>query len=332
MGRRVNRWGNLRKRQGNAHFLALVAAEVAAQVATWRAEAPAQWKPRQRELDVERLRLALHRAKSLKVDPYLVAFVIMGAEWLFRARPLGLDDIHGCLDQIEAKLRSRGLGDTLPWQASLVVGGIYPGVVKGLRRARYMVSLGEWAFPVRGWRDLVAGQEHERKNKSLRHPWGPGKPGKVPALSPIIAGLLVDSFAERAQPPGGGGRALAIDVSSILRGGKIQSGDFGVLLRAASGPAPAAVTGVPDAAPAELRSWLMLRWESAYRNCFERKRTWSTFFVEAAHNPLAVFGPLANPAVVAQLYDIAWWHDLSPRRTRSKAPAPERRPASKKAR
>ena len=328
MGSRVNRWGNLRKRHGNAHFLALVAREVAFQVAKWRAEAPEQWKAGARGLDVERLIRALDRAESLKIDPYLVPFVIMGAEWLFRVRPLTLADIHGSLDQLEGKLRGAGLGDTMPWQAALLVGGIYPGVVAGLRRRHYLVSLGQWAFPVRGWRDLVAGQEQGKKKQTVPARQA-GKAGVAPALSPIITGLLVDAFAERAPTRDAGGRALAMEVASILRGRKIQSGDFGVLLRVASGPAPVGVIGVASASPGDLRTWLTLRWERAYRTYFEeRGRDWPTFLVEVAHNPLAVFQPLADVFAVAQLYDVAWWYELSPRRKAANPAGPQ--PSSRK--
>src|SRR5262249_6527819 len=151
-----------------------------------------------RQLDAERLRLALHRADHLQVDPYLLAYVILGAEWLFRARPLTEDEIAASLDQLESRLRRMGIGDSMPWEASLLVGGIYPGVVSGLRGARYLISLGRWAFPVRGWRDLVEGQERGRKRKTVPAAVKPKKPGRIPALSPIVVGILVDALAERA--------------------------------------------------------------------------------------------------------------------------------------
>jgi hypothetical protein len=258
-----------------------------------------------------------------------LAYVIMGAEWLFRARPLTQRDVEGALDRLEAKLRRMGLGDAMPWEASLLVGGMYDGARRGLRGVRYLVSLGQWAFPLQGWRDLVAGQERGRKNKTLAHSWKPGKPGKIPALSPIVAGILTDAFAERAQPPGGGSRALALEIASILQGKKIQPGDFGVWIRAASGPVPLAATGVPDVSPADLRTWLALRWESAYQSWFAQpQRYWSSLMVEAADNPLALFGPLGHADVVAQLYGVAWWHSPSPRRRTARSVG--RRPPSGK--
>ena len=73
------------------------------------------------------------------------------------------------------------------------------------------------------------------------------------------------------------------------------------------------------------------RWESAYKACFHaRGHLWSRFVVDIAHNPLGVFLSLADPAVVSHLYEIAWWHDLSPRRKMARAP--QRRAPSKKAR
>lgn len=315
MGRRVNRWGIVEKWQGKAPFLSRVAPAVAFQVEKWRNEVPEQWGTERRGLDAERLRLALHRADYLKVDPYLVAYVIMGAEWLFRTRPLTQQDIEDSLDQIEAKLRTMGIGGSMPWHSSLLVGGIYRDVVAGLRGAPHLVSLGRWAFPIKGWRDLVAGQERGRKLKTLTDVSKGTKPGRAGALSPIIAGLLVDSFAERAGQAGVGARALAIEVASILRGSEIEPSDFARWVHAALSPAPEANTGVLGTPPADLRNWLLLRWNSAYEMCFKNpRRYWSTFLIEAATNPVAVFLALADPDVVTQLYGIAWWRTRSPRR------------------
>jgi hypothetical protein len=331
MAGRTNRLGNPPKWHGKAHFLDSVASEVAFHVAKWRAEAPEQWGERPRELDVERLRRVLHDADHMKLDPYLVAFLIMGTEWLFRVRPLKQEDAERSLDELELRLQRTALSDSQPWQASLIVGGIYPVVSRGLRAARYVVSLGTWAFPIHGWRDVVAGHERDRARKAIGDKRDSQKPGKVPVLSPIIAALIVDSLGAEVTPPRTGSRALALEVASMLRGRKIQAGEFGVWWRAAAGQAPKTACGVAGVSPSTLRDWLALRWKSAYQIRFEevgrvahQKRYWSTFLIEATHNPRSVFAALADAKVVTELYAIPWYHDLSPRRSKAHRPRSKR--------
>src|SRR5207244_2273870 len=139
--------------------------------------------------------------------------------------------VEDTLDCIEAKLQAIGIGGSMRWQSSLLVGGIYRGVLAGLHGAPYLVSLGRWAFPIKGWRDLVAGQERGRKRKTLPRAVKRRKSGEAGALSPIIVGILVDGFAEQAGQAGTGARALAIEVASILRGATTQPSDFGRWLR-----------------------------------------------------------------------------------------------------
>ena len=294
----------------------VVAPEVAAYVRTWREECPELWTRDKRQIDATALREALGQADRLHLDPYLVAYAVMGAEWLFRARPLMLRDLEADLDELEERLCRSAIADARPHLASLLVGSIARALAGGLKGTRYYVALGEWATPIAGWRHLVAVQERDQKKKTVAAPREPAKSGQIPALSPVIAGLVVEGLAERVCGAGRGGTALALKVASILRGRRIQSGEFGIWRRGALGPAPDLPTGVAgDPAPADLREWLLRRWKSAYEMCFdERKRTWSAFLVEAAHNPYSVFGPLANPEALTHLYAIPWSQDLSPKR------------------
>jgi hypothetical protein len=334
---RVRRLGIREKSGVNAHFLDL---EVARCVRRWRQESPEQWKPGKWDLDGDALREVLHQAESMGIDPCLVAHVVMGVEWLFRERPMTPKEVEAVLDEIEERFRRSGFADSKPWLASLVVGAIAPDVLEGLKRTRYLISLRQWATPKFGWRNLALGQGGGAKQARLGDP---SKPGKTTTLSPIIASLVVEGIAERLVPPRGGSRSLALGLASLLKGSKVQAGDYGVWRRATAIAPPVASSGMselpassPEATgswdsdgdpnhewlvrtfsfpPSDLRDWLVQRWVSSFLIAFiEKKRGWRAYLHEAAHNPLVLFLPVANLEVVSSLYSLSWYHDVSPRR------------------
>ncbi len=281
----------------------------------WREENPEQWRPDRREIDAAELYAALDGAERISLDPYLLVYVVMGAEWLFRARPLTRRDVEASLDQFEFRLRRMAIADFEPWRASLLVGASARAAFEGLKRARYLVSLGLWAAPMGGWRDFLPPQK-AAKSRPTGEPLDSPKAGKIPTLSPIVAGIIVEGLAERAGRLGKGGKALALRIASLLRGRAIQRGEYGVWRRAVSIPAAGPPVGAPDATqPPTLREWLIRRWASAYENAFVAcKRDWAGYLVEAAYNPHALFGPVADPDVVSLLYSLSWYHEVSPRR------------------
>src|SRR5262249_43423985 len=143
-----HRLGIGRNPRGKAHFLNLVAPQVADCVRAWRAECPELWPKDQREIDPAALRQALGQAQRLRLDPYLVAYVVMGAEWLFRARPLTLQDLEDDLDQLERRLARSTIAGTRPRLASPVTGGIARvvagGCGGGLRRVVWRGCTTTW--------------------------------------------------------------------------------------------------------------------------------------------------------------------------------------------
>jgi hypothetical protein len=165
---------------------------------------------------------------------------------------------------------------------------------------------------------LVAAQERDQKRKTVDQPRGRAKPGKIPALSPIVAGIVIEGLAESVCGTRNGGTALGINVASILRGRVIQSGEFGIWRRRTSGPAPNLPTGNDGSLPVDLRGWLVQRWRSAYEICFvDRRLPWSGYLMEAANNPHSLFAPLADPEAVTLLYSVPWSRSSShPRNVR----------------
>ena len=309
------RLGIPRKRGPNARFRDLAAAQVAWYVEKWRRDAPEQWSAAAR-IDVPALRDSFDAAKTLDVDPYLVGYVVMGTEWLFRVRRLTQDEILSILDQAEATVGR--LVDTRPWVASLATAALAPQAAAALAKVPFYIGMGQWSLPGRGWRTIAGMLERDRKRKTVdAHP-KPAKSGAIPALSPIIAGLVAEGLAERALTPRRGNTAFALKVASNLRGRRVQLGEFGEWRASAEQAPPSSSTGDQlPAAPASLREWLVRRWQSAYDIAFmEGKRTWSAYLVEAAHNPLTLFAPLCDLSVLSQLYATTW------HRRRPKAPRP----------
>jgi hypothetical protein len=215
--------------------------------------------------------------------------------------------------------------------APLLVGALAREVTSELAGVPYFVGLGKWSIPARGWREFVATAERGKKRTTVASSLAQKKPGKTTTLSPIIAGLVVEGIAKEAGV-GRGSTSLGIRLASLLRGSTVTLANFGRWRRAALRPADSLLTDNSQSAPpATLDEWLVFRWRSAYdiafqeRSGFWLRRYWSTFLVEAADNPLALFGPLANLEVLSLLYGIPWFHPPSARRTgRSSATSAKR--------
>ena len=328
MGRPANRLGIPEKRPQEAHFLDPLTLAVAWHVAGWRRENPEQWVVRQQEIDPTGLRAVLGKAERMGLDPYLVAHVILGAEWLFRARPLTQADIESTLDELERRLRRSTAFGLRPWLASLLVGAMAPAALRGLKKTRVLVSLGQWAGPDYDWRDLMLARQGAK-----RLPSGElldrSKSGKIPNLSPILAAIIVEGLAEHAVGPREGSQALALAVATLLRKRAIQPGEYGVWRRAVGVDAPEWTTGDDDPLPPDdLRDWLVRRWRSSYEMAYgsllSEHKDWAGYLVALAHNPLDVFGPLANLEAISYLYTLSWFHEVSPRRPEYKKGPPRK--------
>lgn len=295
------------KQGENAHLLDLVASEAAHQIKVWRKGVETEWGAGFLEIEVPTLRRVLVRAESLGLDPYLVAFVIMSAEWLFRARRLTREEIGTKLDELEERLR-QSVADWEPELASLLVGGIAESAFKALDRVVYLVSLRTWATPEYTWRDLLRAQA-DRSSAARKLIYPRTKRGAIPKLSPTIAGLIVEGLAERVCPPRGGAQALGIQVASLLRKRKVQNGEFLQWRKRLSMPAPdppTRRTGEPE--PKDLREWLIQCWVAAYNSKFGGSApSWTVFLLAVADpTPRGEFWQLSNPQVLATLYSLPW--------------------------
>jgi hypothetical protein len=280
----------------------LVASEVAHQVKAWRKEVESEWGAGSLEIEVPALHRSLVRAQSLGVDPYLVAFVVMGAEWLFRARRLTQEEIASKLDELEERLARSVLADWEPELASLLVGGIAESAFRALGGVVYLVSLGTWARPKYTWRSSLQAPGAEE----LIYP--PGKPGAIAKLSPTIAGLIVEGLADRVCPPHHGSRALGIQIASILRKRRVQNGEFLQWRHRLSCAAPDLPTGCADEpAPKDLREWLIQRWMRAYDFTLGGSgSSWTVFLLAVADPPVGEFWQISDTNVLAALYSLPW--------------------------
>lgn len=294
---------------GNAHFFAQMASHVSENVEQWRAEVPKLWKPRHQKLDVALLEAFFARTRSMGLDPRFAGHVILGFEWVFRTRPLSKRDIESDLDEIQEKLRRSPIAEWKPWLASLIVGAAAKEALKNLHEPRYLVSLGQWATPEYDWRHFL---DDDRTTKRDGQILSSSKSGAVPRLGPILASLIIERIAEIAHRRRGS-KALALELASLLLKRRVQPGEFNVWRRAVRIPAPDRPTGMTrHAAPPDLHDWLVQRSISSYDIAFaERGRDWAEYTHELTHNPLALFAPLADLEVIALLYSLSWFHEVS---------------------
>jgi len=287
--------------------LGLIASQAAQQIGAWRKEAVTEGEAGLPEIGAPELHKTLVRAESFGLDPYLVAFVIMGAEWLFRARRLTREEIETKLDELEQRLRQSVLADWEPELASLLVGGIAGSAFKALDRVVYVVSLGTWATPEYTWRGSPrARPDRASPARALIYPRT--RRGAIPRLSPTIAGIIVEGLAERLGPRGSGAQALGMHIASVLRKRKVQNGEFVQARKRLSIAAPDLPTGCADEPePKDLREWLIQRWIRAHSfTVGGSEDSWRVFLSAVTDAPRREFWQISDPHVLATLYSLPW--------------------------
>lgn len=310
---------DIREREaGNAHFLDLVAREATYWIARWRQEVSGTAGSARVEVHAHDLADVLKKAEGLRVDPYLVAFIVIGSEWLCRARPLTSKEIASCQEEMERHVRRVLLDEMKPEVASNLARLVERGI-SFPRTGRFLISLGEWGTREHAWRRLRF-SEARGSLGALAGIVFPAKRGAVPELAPILAGLVVEGAAEKIMPARSGTNALGRQIATVLRGRPIQIGEFGLWREKLSVPLPdhAGVRGESPRAES-LREWLIERWRWTYETAFDERsfdwwgrrfirsrHDWAGFMVQLAHNPFALFGPLVDPDVLMRLYSISW--------------------------
>jgi hypothetical protein len=189
-------------KEGEVFHSDQVVAETGELVEVWRAEVA----PEGRERRVNRTKLArlFEQWNSDWLDLGQLAYVILGSEWLFRARLGTVEDIDRELARIQARLCNPAKGVLEPDQAYLLINAVRPAIERELKEKRVLISLGTWAVRDRlaRWR-LFA--QAERDDPAAREPSLPQvkrkSGGPVPRPGPVVAALVVEGIAlEKGRP------------------------------------------------------------------------------------------------------------------------------------
>jgi hypothetical protein len=122
-----------------------VPARAAILIREWREGVGDQWLPGELTIDHRALPELFKHWEGIGLDRGLLLYMILGTEWIFRARPISDADLERELGKIES-----GFAKTLePWQASLVTSALAPSLRDQMKGVRYLVSLGRWTEPDR---------------------------------------------------------------------------------------------------------------------------------------------------------------------------------------
>ena len=287
----------------------------------WREGVRDQWSPGELQIDLHALRELLELWKRLGLDPGLLLYVLLGTEWIFRARPMTEEDMERELGKIESNLSKPDRPVLEPWQASLVVSALTPSLRKQMSGARYLVSLGRWTEPDRHRAlDLLA---HAR-SESPPPRRGPqhlleGKTGPVPKVGPIVAALLAERMARQVTAQPVPRRSVGLAVARLLLCREVVSSEVLSWRRAILAAQPPAGyeerrrTRETEEKPAGARGqasftvldWLLERWRKNAEFAL-----WAGFSADSVRradkDPGKLFDLVAYPLHVSWLYSLKW--------------------------
>jgi len=279
---------------------------------SWRAEVAAAADRRQRRVDRKRLTRLFEGWNREWLEPGLLAYVILGCEWLFRARLGTIEDIDRELMRVEAQFCNPARGVLEPDQASLLIGALRPAITRELKEKRFLISLGSWAVRDRFARWRLFGQAKRDGPPARevtpvlvkRKPGGPiAKPG------PAVAGLAVEGIALEQGRPAPRAAALGLLAAEALLGRAVPTGErtrwrerFDISLAQDHRPESTAPTR------RTLREWLIWRFERGYSS-LPSQRDWASFLEQCRQEPRKAFDLIADPQVVALIYELPWGAD-----------------------
>ena len=276
----------------------------------WRSELASDEGPRKLEISASELEQLLDESKVIELDPALTLFVIMGTEWLFRARlKASEEDIRHELRKIQSSL-CRGVRPIFePYQAELLVRGIAPSVSKTLRAARYLISLKQWAFSSRwtGWSPLS-----DTGGGTVRFAV-PKKRGQIPNIGPKLAGVILAELAEKV--PGENGREFGARVSSCLLLREVKPYELAGWSKKLEESLPSenlqlnpGDTQEPDSAPEPktYKEWLVRKCRRGWEIAYNDRRTAGDFLERAEYSPEKEFSLLVDLNIISELYSMPW--------------------------
>ena len=268
----------------------------AAWIQTWRQEVVDQWPTGRLAVQAKQLRTCLETWAEAGHDPRLLAYIILGTEWLFRARQATQEDVEEQLMRIEDRL----CGSLHPVldraQASLVVKALEFPIGRELKQRRFLISIGQWAAPTPTAR--------RPQRRSVR-PLVKRKQGPIPKVGPIVAGVMADGMY-------GGKPTLKRELTAGLKLTRtLFTRDVPVteylrwVRELEVAPAGAVASHLLSGAPINLRMALCQMWRRSFEIAMNRGG-WSGFELELPREPRAVFEFAANLEAVSALYAMNW--------------------------
>jgi len=124
-------------------------ARVVVQVRRWRRAVAGEWSPAELTIELGGLRDLFTMWQAFGLDPGALLHVILGTEWLFRARRTTDEDVERELAKLESNL-AKPLRPLLePYQAAILVSALAGPIAQRMKDERYLVCLGCWTRPAR---------------------------------------------------------------------------------------------------------------------------------------------------------------------------------------
>jgi hypothetical protein len=280
-------------------------ADVARLVRLWRSEVPGQWRPNELELNQERLSALLQEWRGGGGDPTLVLWVVLGTEWLYRARRATGDDVEAEIAEIRKALLK---GSPNPNRAVFVERVAGPLLRRRLKDRRFLVALGTWTVPSADIVMELARAHHGQLERSKIEPRTAVrvKPGPIPNVGPIIAGVLIEGAAETVPGLRDQATHLAVELTRILLHREVSSGEFGKWRGYLSRRIPDPMPGLSEPERrTNLRDWLVFRFGRVFP-ATRGSMSWEEICGEAERSPHFLFSCVGDAGIAARVYAIYW--------------------------
>ncbi len=272
-------------------------------IGKWRLEVADQWSRAGPEINSGALEELLAAWEQVGLEYGLLLYLVLGTEWMFRARRPTRDDLEEQLLQIEAGL-SKPLHPALtPLQARLVVNAIESTLIGELEKYRFLLALRQWALP-RPPRRMETGAFRLERPLALVEV----KPGPIARIGPIVASVLSEDLLKANGRPDLEAEGFGSELARVLlrREQPIPSVEYQrwkARLEEASQDQGTSVQKLDS--PANRLQALGKRWHRSYEIAMSRAG-WDGFLLELSRDPKVVFEYAADLEVISTLYSVDW--------------------------
>ena len=271
----------------------------------WRLEVRDQWSVTGCEIDPEEVCRSLIAWEGMGCEYGLLLYLVLGTEWLFRARKPTLEDLEEQLIEIETGFSKPLYPALTRVQSRLVVNALSSILVKELKKYRFLVSLNQWALP----RPRLRLQDVGTADEGLEKPESVVvvKPGAIPNVGPMVVSILCEDILKADGQTDAESETLGRELARILlRREEIPSFErqrWRARLED-SPPDPEMSRRLLDP-PVNLRQALRQRWTRSYEIAMSRAG-WDGFMLDLSRDPRPVFEFAANLEVISMVYGIDW--------------------------